>query len=52
MNTLSCSVILRYKGYLDINHEVSRSDLRALQEGEELNDPIVDVLLAYVHPAW
>ncbi|KAG8902575.1 hypothetical protein FRC00_001368 [Tulasnella sp. 408] len=42
-------VILRYKGYLDFDHEVCQSDLKALQDNEELNDPIVDVLLAMAH---
>lgn len=41
-------VILRYQGYLDYLHELNQSDLYALQNGDELNDRVIDVLMAYV----
>lgn len=44
-------VILRYKGYLNFVHEVCQTDLESLQHGEELNDRVIDVLMAYVHRA-
>ncbi|KIO19226.1 hypothetical protein M407DRAFT_31117 [Tulasnella calospora MUT 4182] len=42
-------VVLRYKGYLDFKHEVYRSDLDSLQNGEELNGRLMDMLLALAH---
>ncbi|KAG8958280.1 hypothetical protein FRC00_002882 [Tulasnella sp. 408] len=42
-------VILRYQGYLDYLHELNQSDLDALQNGDELNDRVIDVLMAMTH---
>lgn len=42
-------MILRYKGYLDFVHEVTQTDLESLRNGEELNDRVMDVLMAYVY---
>lgn len=42
-------VILRYQGYLDYLHELNQSDLYALQNGDELNDRVIDVLMAMAH---